>query len=253
VKRNSHDSLLKEHDPEAIRLRLNHKAGSSVIGDAVLGGIDGCITTLAVVLGSIGAGFSTSVALVLGVANLLADGFSMAVSNFESIRAQQDFVESVRAVEKEHIDKIPLGEREELRQIFQRKGFTGHSLETIVATISSDRNLWIDTMLTEEYGLQKAVPHPYKSALVTFCAFVLIGSAPLLPFMIPGLGTRHQFMMSAALGGLMFFLIGSMKSLIFATPVLRSGFKTLLTGSAAAGIAFLAGYVLRVVFGISEV
>jgi VIT1/CCC1 family predicted Fe2+/Mn2+ transporter len=250
MKQNPHDSLSKEHEPGAIRKRLNRKPGSSVIRDAVLGGIDGCITTLAVVLGTVGAGFSATVALVLGLANLLADGFSMAVSNYESIRAQQDFIQSVRAVEQEHIDNIPAGEREELRQIFQRKGFSGATLDTIVTTISNDRPLWIETMLTEEYGIQKIILNPYKSAITTFCAFVLIGTAPLLPFMIPGLSPKVQYIVSAVLGGMMFFFIGSMKSLVFSRPVLRSGLKTLFTGSAAAGLAFVTGYILRVVFGI---
>ncbi|MEY4642955.1 MAG: hypothetical protein RLZZ227_2949, partial [Pseudomonadota bacterium] len=207
-------------------------------------------TTLAVVSGAFGAGFSATVALVLGFANLLADGFSMAVSNYEAIRARQEFAASVRKTEHEHIDKVPAGEREELRQIFRRKGFSGVVLESIVATLSSDKKLWVETMLTEEHGIARGALSPYRSGAMTFAAFVLVGSVPLVPLLIPALETQMQFLVSATLSALMFFLIGSLKSLVFARPMLRSGLYTLLTGSAAAGLAFLTGYVLRTVIGI---
>ena len=242
--------LIREHHPEAITTRLARSGKPSIISDLVLGGIDGCVTTFAVVSGAVGAGFSSTVALVLGFANLIADGFSMAVSNYESIQAQREFTESVRLTEQEHIDKVPAGEREEIRQIFQKKGFTGETLEKIVDTISRDRHLWIDTMLTEEYGLQKIGPSPFISAIATFAAFLLVGAIPLIPFFFPILENQWQFFLSTVLAGIMFFLIGMMKSLIFMKPVFRSGLNTLLAGGAAAGLAFLTGYLLREIFGI---
>lgn len=78
------EHLLADHQPEAVRYRLMTPVRASVLPDAVLGGIDGCVTTFAVISGAFGAGFSPQVALVLGSANLLADGFSMAVSNYEA-------------------------------------------------------------------------------------------------------------------------------------------------------------------------
>src|SRR5690606_4093932 len=104
-------------------------------------------------------------------------------SNYEAIRAQQDFTESVRKTEQEHIARVPAGEREELRQIFQRKGFSGGVLESIVTTISSDEKLWVDTMLTEEHRIQPGGLAPYRSGGVTFLAFVTVGSVPLLPLL----------------------------------------------------------------------
>lgn len=245
-----HKELVREHRPEAIRERLSRAAKPNVISDAVLGGIDGCVTTFAVVSGVVGAGFSSVVALVLGSANLLADGFSMAVSNYEAITAERELAESVRREEHEHIEKIPAGEREEIRQIFMKKGFTGETLEDIVDTITSDRRLWVDTMMTEEHGLQTGGLSPFRSAMATFSAFLFVGAMPLLPFLATKLESNLQFTLSACLAGLMFFLIGSLKSLVFAKPVLRAGLGTLLTGGAAAALAFLTGYVLREIFGI---
>ncbi|WP_459782554.1 VIT1/CCC1 transporter family protein, partial [Photobacterium sp. R1] len=106
-----------------IRERLKIPAKENIASDVVLGGIDGCVTTFAVVSGVVGAGFSPVVALVLGFANLIADGFSMAVSNYESIKTQGEFIKSLRDQEQDHIEKIPEGEREEIRLIFINKGF----------------------------------------------------------------------------------------------------------------------------------
>ncbi|MBL1433346.1 MAG: VIT1/CCC1 transporter family protein [Gammaproteobacteria bacterium] len=244
------EQLFREHQPDAITKRLQQPAKSQNISDAVLGGIDGCVTTFAVVSGALGAGFSASVALVLGFANLIADGFSMAVSNYESVKAQQEFTEGVRRTEAEHVDNIPDGEREEIRQIFQTKGFTGEILEEIVRTVCRDRNLWIDTMMTEEHGIQKTKLNPTKSALITFFAFLFIGVMPLIPYISTTLSLREQFVLSACIAAVMFFLIGTLKSFFLATPLFFSGMRTLLTGGAAASLAYLTGYVLHEIYGI---
>lgn len=250
MSRNRGDTLAEEHRPEAIAKRLRTPARQSLVSDAVLGGIDGCVTTFAVVSGVVGAGFSPLVAVVLGFANLIADGFSMAVSNYEAIKASKELEQSVRASEYEHIEKIPAGEREEIRQIFRNKGFSGEVLETIVDTISADRHLWVETMLTEEHGIQKVSRDPFMSGLATFASFILVGAVPLVPLLVPQLVQNWQFAMSAVLAGVMFFTIGAMKSRFVSKPVFRSGIATLMTGGTAACLAFGAGYVMREVFGV---
>lgn len=244
------ETLEQEHQPEAIALRLSQQPKTQNISDAILGAIDGCVTTFAIVSGAIGAGFSASVALILGFANLLADGFSMAVSNYEANKAQSEFIDKVRKTEEEHIKKVPEGEREEIRQIFQRKGFEGETLEKIVTTITQNTSLWIDTMLIEEHGIQPQTPSAIKAAITTFTAFVLVGAVPLMPFLITDTSIYQQFITSAILASIMFFMVGMFKSIIFAKPIFISGLSTLLTGSTAAGLAFLTGYILREQFGL---
>ena len=243
-------ALEHEHRPEVIRRRLREPARVQNLPDAVLGGIDGCVTTFAVVSGAFGAGFSATVALVLGVANLLSDGFSMAVSNYEAIQAQREYVDGIRRDEHRHIDLVPEGEREEIRQIFARKGFAGETLERVVETICHDREVWVETMVREEHGLQAEGLRPLRSALTTFVAFLAVGAMPLMPYALPGLGTTPQFLASLTVAGLMFFLIGMAKSLIYHQPVLASGLRTLLIGGSAAGLAFLAGHLARAMFGL---
>lgn len=248
--RPDHDRLLAEHEPDAVAARLAAAGKPQVLPDAVLGGIDGCITTFAIVTGSVGAGFAPHVAVILGVANLLADGLSMAVSNYESIKAQNEFVEATRRAEERHIELVPDGEREEIRQIFAQRGYTGERLERIVRVITSDRKLWVDTMLAEEHGLGAAHPDPKRAAAVTMAAFIVVGFVPLLPLLIPPLGERLQIYLSVALAGVMFFAIGSAKSLFLGTRPLKSGLATLATGGSAAALAFVVGYALRNAFGV---
>ena len=247
----SHRPTIEDHSPQAIARRLADNQSSQRLSDAVLGGIDGCITTFAVVAGVVGAQFSPGVALVLGFANLFADGFSMAVSNYEAIKTQRDFSRSVRRREEEHIHKVPTGEQEEIRQIFFSKGFRGDQLEHIVTTITADRKLWLDTMMTEEHGLPLSHPNPLHSGLTTFFAFVIVGTLPLLPLFISTWSQQQQFFLSSLLAALVFFGIGLLKGLATGQPLLVAGLKTLLTGGTAAALAFGTGYWLQAAFGLS--
>lgn len=244
-----HAALPEAHTPEAVARRLQRSTVPPLVSDAVLGGIDGCVTTLAVVFGVFGAGLSIAAAFILGCANLLSDGFSMAVSNYEAVRTEHDRRHRLRETERRHIAEVPDGEREEIRQIFRTKGFSGETLERIVGVISDDHDLWIDTMLSEEYGLQREDRHPVRAGAVTFAAFVTVGSAPLLPFLIPGLDVNTRFAASGVLGAIMFFLIGMLKGTRPGQSRLGAGFKTLLTGGVASLLAFAVGYLLRIVIG----
>lgn len=243
-------ALHDEHLPHRVARRLRRSAESQNVSDAVLGGIDGCITTFAIVAGAVGAGFSAPVALILGFANLIADGFSMAVSNYEALKVRSELREKLRRIEEEHIDFVPSGEREEIRQIFRGKGFEGGILERIVDTITANRRLCVDTMLMEEHGLQRSDTKPWQSALVTFAAFALAGAIPLLPLLFGSGDMQERFMFSAALAAVVFFSIGMLKSLVSSRSALVSGLSTLLTGGTAAALAYAIGRLLREGFGL---
>lgn len=242
-------SLASEHHPEAIRRRLAADRSHAYLGDAVLGGIDGSVTTFAVVAAAVGGGFSSAVIVVLGFANLIADGFSMAVSNYLGTKSEQERIENARAREQAHIEGFPEGEREEIRQIFSRKGFSGATLETIVSTISGNRQLWVETMLTEELGLQLTSRPPARAGLATFAAFLLVGLLPLLPFLVPGLDLANRFTASAIMTGIAFASVGFAKGALLARSKLRSAIETLLTGGGAACLAYFIGAWIRQMYG----
>jgi len=244
------ERILEEmHRPEAIRRRLQGQRRHSYLGDAVLGGIDGCVTTFAVVAGAVGGGFSSLVVVVLGFANLLADGFSMAISNYQGTKSQRELVEAARREEERHIARYPEGEREEIRQIYAGKGFEGEVLDAIVEGITQDRRLWVDTMLTEELGLQLDGPRPLRSGLATFGAFLIVGIVPLFPFLFEGHSLEATFLFSSIAAAGAFFCVGLFKGLVLGRSAVKAGFETLLTGGGAAVLAYVVGVWLRHTFG----
>lgn len=243
-------TLRADHEPDAIRRRLASPVRKSYLADAVLGAIDGCVTTLAIVAGAVGARFPPTVAIVLGVANLLADGFSMAISNYQSGRTREHLLEKTRRTEHEHIRHVPDGETEEIRQIFMAKGFEGATLDRIVETITADTNLWVDTMLVEEHGLALDGPRPWLSGLTTFAAFVVVGMVPLLPFLISVLAPQQVFMASVLMSMAAFFAVGMLKGQVLDDRRLRFGLETMVAGSLAALLAYAAGAVLRQFVGV---
>lgn len=227
------------HAPSDIRRRLARRDGAGHLRDFVYGGIDGAITTFAVVAGVKGADLSLSVVLILGLANLLADGFSMAASNYSGAKTVVDDLARIREVERRHIRHDPEGEREEVRQILAAKGLSDATLEDAVAAVTADESAWIALMVTDEYGLAPDAPAPLAAGLVTFLAFLLCGAVPLLPF---ALGAGSPFLLSGVMTGAVFLAIGAAKSRWSLARWWVSGLETLAIGGAAAVIAFAAGY-----------
>lgn len=244
------EDLKRDHHPETIVRRLATRPNHGYLGDAVFGAVDGCVTTFAVVAGAMGGGLSHAVVLILGFANLIADGFSMAVGNYLGTKSEREKVEQARAMEFDHIERVPEGEREEIRQIFARKGFEGTTLEKIVEVITSNPRLWVDTMLHEELGLHLTIRSPVRAALATFCAFLIVGGIPLISFLIPGLEGTQRFGLSIGLTATAFLGVGIAKARVLDRPLLRSGLETLLTGGLAAALAYVVGAWLRSMFGI---
>lgn len=237
--------LLGEHTSRRIRERLADPRGGSPLGDFILGGVDGVVTTFAVVAGSAGGQLASSTVIILGIANLIADGFSMAVSNYLGTRARQEEIEQSRADEQWQITEFPEGERREIREIFARKGFEGATLDEIVDVITADRDVWVDTMMAEELKLNDASVGPLKAALTTFVAFSICGLGPLLPFLF-GIGDFDtMFLASAGFGAVTFVVLGMGKGRVVGISPVRSGLRTLAIGGAAAILAYTAGFVLH--------
>jgi len=229
------------HSPEEIAARLSATNKPAYIRDMIFGGIDGAVTTFAVVAGVAGASLSAKIVLILGIANLVADGFSMAAGNYSGTKADHDRVAQLRQLEERHLDLHPDGEREEVRQILASKGITGPALEASVEAITSDRERWIGLMLTEEYGLATIFPHPLRAALATFLAFIVCGSIPLLPYLTDN---TDPFPVAVVVTAIVFFVIGTVKSRWALMPWWLSGLETLFIGAAAAGLAYFIGWLL---------
>lgn len=235
-----------EHTPERIRERLDQD-NSNYLSDFIYGAIDGTVTTFAVVSGVAGAGLSSGIVIVLGLANLVGDGFSMAASNFLGTRADAQLQEQARIKESREIELNPAGEREEIRQIYAKKGFEGEDLERVVEVICANEDRWVDTMLSEELGLHLTKRSPIRAATATFVAFLLVGFIPLMPFTVQLLSAplEDPFFWSCLFTGLAFFGVGAAKSRFVQQHWLMAGGETLLLGGSAAALAFLVGRLLR--------
>jgi len=241
------DALRKEHTQQAIRSRLRDP-GHSYLRDVIYGAIDGIVTTFAVVAGAAGAGLEDRVVIILGVANLIADGFSMSVSNLLGSRAAEQQLERARAEERRQIEVFPEGEREEIRQIYAAKGLHGETLDVVVEALTGDRELWVRTMLTEELGFPSAERSPIRAAAMTFIAFVAFGALPLIVFLIQsiaGIDIDAPFAWSAVLAAVAFFAVGTLKSRFVDQRWWRAGAETLALGGFAAVLAYLVGVVLE--------
>lgn len=231
-----------DHSPESIAARLSEGPKVHYLREWVYGGIDGVVTTFAIVAAVVGASLSPLIVLILGVANLVGDGFSMAAGAYSSAKAERDNYFRLREVEASHIEKYPEGEKEEIRQIFAAKGFKGEDLEKMVETIASDKEHWIDVMMTEEYGISEPLNAPIHIALHTFMAFGICGSAPLIPFIF---SLPSASVWTLIFSAMTFFAIGSFKSLWSVKSWWREGIETMLIGLTAAGLAFAIGYGLK--------
>jgi len=217
--------------------------------DFIYGSIDGAVTTFAIVAGVVGAGLSPGIILILGFANLFADGFSMAAANYQAYKAKNEFVEMKRKQEEWEIDNQEEQEMDEIRDIYREKGFKEELLEEVVRIITSRRKVWVDTMMKEELGLIEDEKNPVDSSLSTFVGFNLIGLIPLIPFMIFMMmriePNSEAFIFSTISVSVSFFLVGMIKGKIVKKSKIRSGIFTLIIGGIAALVAYFVGYGLN--------
>lgn len=240
--------LEHDHSRQGIAERLSSAPSVSYLKDGIYGAIDGAVTTFAVVSGVAGAGLSPEIVIVLGVANLIGDGFSMAAGNFLGTRAENQQVEQARDTERRHIELCPEGEREEVRQILASEGFEGELLEKAVAAITRNKQNWLNVMLRGEYGFSGTTKAALPAATMTFLSFLIVGAIPLAPFAAeligPG-GVPLPFIQSSLLTAAAFLLVGGVKSRFVAQHWFASALETLAIGSGAAGLAYACGYLLR--------
>lgn len=235
------EHLEHSHDPSAIAARLARGPRANYLPDAVYGAIDGTVTTFAVVSGAIGADLSARVVLILGAANLLADGFSMAAGNYTASKAAAEQASRLRAQEERHIALDTKGETDEVREIFRNKGYADEALETLTRLVVSRRDAWIDLMLSEEYGIAASSRSPASAAGITFLAFATSGLVPLAPF---ALGMTNAPVIAITLTVVVFVLIGSLKSRWSDRSWWASGLETLGIGLLAAAVAYMVGALL---------
>ena len=243
----------KAHDPKAIQRaaqEIHGSASSKYIGDMVFGGLDGIMTTFAVVSGVAGAQLAPTIIIILGLANLFGDGFSMGLGAYLSRKSEKEYYEREFARESWEVVHFPDGEKQELLEIYLNQGYPPEYARKMVEIKTANKDLWLNAMMVEELGLLKDDSSPVVAALTTFFSFLASGSLPLLVYLLAiifkfTLPTATSFLISVALSGVALFLLGAAKVFVTKRNPFYSGFEMLIVGGIAAAAAYFIGVLLR--------
>lgn len=214
-----------------------HIKESSYIRDVVFGFGDGVNTSLGIVAGVGGAEMASSIVILAALVGMFTGAKAMAVQNYLAVKAQREILESEIKRELYEIENLPDRERSEIEEIYKAKGFEGEELQRIVDKITSNKDVWLKTMLTEELGLNlNIVGSPLKSAFTMFGSFLLGGILPIIPyFFISGLGS---LLIAIAVSISSSFIIGALKSRMAKKNWVKGGLEMAGLGTGIALIGY---------------
>ncbi len=245
---NEGSAKLKEH--------IHKEHHFSIVGkyleNIVYGGLDGIITTFAVVAGFNGAlggidgidyGLSISIVLLFGLANLFADGLSMGLGNFLSLRAERDVYLKNKRMEEREINDNPAGEAEETKVILMEKGYNEKDALAMVELYKKNKKFWLSFMMDYELEMSNAENNnAFLNGLFTFLSFIALGIVPILPYFF---NPQNPFMITIFSTFLALTLLGVIRWKVTQINFFRSVFETLLVGGVAALVAYFVGTLFK--------
>lgn len=218
-----------------------HKiSGSEWVKSIIYGGLDGIITTFAIVSSAYAGGLSKTNILMLGLANILADAISMGHGDYFSEKVEQDYVMDQYKREKWEMKNYPEGEKKEMIELYTKKHNIGQEdAETIINTMAKYEDFFIDHMMVIELELMPpdTQSNPIKNGLITFFSFIFFGSVPLLSFLISDL-----FYVSCIFSLMTLGLLGLIRARFTKSNAIYSCISTIFNGSLSAGLAYLVGW-----------
>jgi len=219
--------------------REAHRRGNW-LRDVILGGQDGLVNILGIILGVIAGGGSNTVLLAAGFAAAITESISMGAVGYTSAISERDYYQAERERESTEIATVPDAERQEIRDIYASKGFAGSLLESVVETITANRDNWLATMMDEELHLQPVQTRDILRTAVVITIATLIGHLiPLVPFLL--LSRTPALITAIALSALALFGVGAYTAVTLIGDWRRSGLKFLAIGLGAAAVGFLIG------------
>lgn len=225
-----------EYDP--------HQGGSS-LSDIILGGQDGLVNVLGIVLGVAAATADAWVVIVAGLAATFAESISMAAVAYTSTLADADFYESEREREYRHIQEVPVLEKAEIRDIYAKKGFKGELLEKIVSTITANKDIWVAVMMAEELQLTPVNrKHALRSAFIVGISAIVGSLIPLAPFFF--LPIQTSMILSVIIAAVVLFLVGAYKARIYVGTPAKSGLEMAVIGTLSALVGYAVGLLLKI-------
>lgn len=241
----------RQFAPEEINPHAHSRFGS-YIGSMVYGGLDGIVTTFAVVSGVAGADLGARVILILGIGNLVADGFSMGTGDYLSTKSEREYYD--REVKRQlwEIENRPDLQRAELHALYIENGYSEEDAARMIDVQTREKSRWVHAMMVEGRGMLKETSNPLYNAIATFISFLVAGSLPLLIYLI-GLARPIDpgtaFGISVLLSGIALFGLGAAKVFMTRLNPIRSGLEMLMVGGFAAVVAYVIGALLKNVGG----
>jgi len=237
--------------PSVMRARhIERHGGGGALSDVILGGQDGLVNVLGVILGVAAATPDPNIVLAGGLAATFAESISMGAVAYTSTLADRDFYLAELAREQREIREVPDVEREEVRVVYREYGLEGDALEQVTRAITSNEEVWLKVMMSEELKLQPvAESGALRSALIVGGAAVVGSLIPLTPFVLVPLGLLSRLaaiLVSIAVSALALFVVGVYKARLTVGKPGRSGLQMALIGIVSA----LAGYAIGALFGV---
>jgi VIT1/CCC1 family predicted Fe2+/Mn2+ transporter len=226
-----------------VRHRERHRR-TNWLRDVILGGQDGLVNILGIMLGVIAGGGSRPVLLAAGFAAAITESISMGAVGYTSMISQRDYYQAERAREAAEIDTAPAAERQEIRDIYATKGFDGELLEQVVDTITANRGRWLATMMDEELHLQPVQNSDVlRSSFLIFVATLVGHLIPLLPFV--WLPQTAAVLAAIVLSAIVLFGVGVYSAVTLVGDWRVSGLRMLAIGLGAAAVGFGIGHLFH--------
>lgn len=233
------------------KLELHGHRLGPFIQDIVYGGNDGIVTTFAVVAGTVGADLPRYVIIILGLANLLADGISMATGAYLSLKSERDQYRRLEREELNEIEDDPELERAEIREYFAEYGYAGAELDQVTTLITGNKKMWVDVMMHSEHGLTiDASSKPAMHGLMTFLSFQVFGFIPLIPYIL-SFSPDARFSIAIVSTFAALALLGLTRSVVTRERLFRGPLEIVSVGAAGAFVAYGIGVLLRGVVGVA--
>ena len=222
------------------RRRHSHEAGRDWLRDVILGGQDGLVNILGILLGVVAGGGNRTVLLSAGFAAAITESISMGAVGYTSTVADRDYYAAQRAVEEEALKDDEDLECREIEELYRSKGFSGELLDRVVATITANREKWLGTILEEERHLQPVSREDVIRSSVVITIATLIGHLiPLVPFVF--LSRHTSLILAFVLSALVLFGVGMYSALTRVGVWWRLGMRMVVIGLGAAAIGFAIG------------
>ncbi len=227
-----------------------HRLGA-YIREIVYGGNDGIVTTFAVVAGTAGADLPHYIVIILGLANLLADGLSMATGAYLSEKSDQAQWKRIRGEELKEIDEHPEMERAEIREYLQKMGFKGADQERTLEVVTADKERWADVMMIAEHGYTGGGDStPLLDGIMTFLSFGIFGFVPLVPYFLP-IDPGMRFSIAIVGTFVSLILLGAARSYVTREKMYRGPLEIVFVGALGAFVAYGIGVLFKSLVGVA--